>query len=653
VASVKELFVGDRLLRADRRLADVLDGVYVRGAFYLRWLQRLSSLAFGTRPGRLMTLYVAIPFGGSFLLLAGLDHLVHAVEHFAQRAMDPDPPSVVGAVRSSEAEVSRLNLASTPAIVLVGFLLMALIHHDQFRAVVWSGVRAIGHGLRGLFVEFPRWLAEVTLFHRILHSAPVLFFRKRLLTSLLLTLFVGRVLPLLGWFRPPNTSLMSLLFVVFAVVLNSRAGRDIEELATERMQQLWYRIRVHVFVALFDLVMDSFKRVLEWLERVLYEVDEWLRFQSGETGLTLTVKAVLGFIWSIVRFFLRFVVTVLIEPQINPIKHFPVVTVSHKVILPLGFPLRNALIPVFGNVRADLIATTTVFLVPGVFGFLVWELRANWRLYAVNRHRSLHAVAVGRHGETMLRLLRPGIHSGTQPKLYSRLRRAARRTQSERRVLRLIGFYGKLRLVETDVRYFFEREFLRTLDESHSFHGIATEIEGIELGTQSLRIRIVAPQLGDDSLWLGIEQRSGRLVADIGKAGWAARLSREQRSTLAGLLVGFYRTCGIDVVREQLAAQLGALALGYEVTEPGLVLRAQPEQLSKNRAAEVEPAITIPWVAESGARSPAALEPDLLIFRRSETLWTDWVAAWSQESAGGVFPDLPPLHPSTVTLPPA
>ena len=39
---------GDQLLRADRQLALALDGVYRRGEFYLRWMQRLSSLGFGT-----------------------------------------------------------------------------------------------------------------------------------------------------------------------------------------------------------------------------------------------------------------------------------------------------------------------------------------------------------------------------------------------------------------------------------------------------------------------------------------------------------------------------------------------------------------------------------------------------------------------------
>src|SRR5262249_8930476 len=76
LASLDEFVRGDQLLQADRRLAGVLDGVYRRGEFYVRWLQRVSSLAFGTAIGRFLTQYVVIPFGGAYVALEGLEHLV-------------------------------------------------------------------------------------------------------------------------------------------------------------------------------------------------------------------------------------------------------------------------------------------------------------------------------------------------------------------------------------------------------------------------------------------------------------------------------------------------------------------------------------------------------------------------------------------------
>src|SRR5207237_7740160 len=69
LANADEFFLGDRLIRTNRRLAVAWDGVYRRGEIYLRWLQRFSSLAFGTRPGRFLIRYLVLPFGGAYVAL--------------------------------------------------------------------------------------------------------------------------------------------------------------------------------------------------------------------------------------------------------------------------------------------------------------------------------------------------------------------------------------------------------------------------------------------------------------------------------------------------------------------------------------------------------------------------------------------------------
>ena len=48
----REAWSGDRLLKADERLDRVLEGVYRRGDFYLRWIQMISAMFFGTKLGR-------------------------------------------------------------------------------------------------------------------------------------------------------------------------------------------------------------------------------------------------------------------------------------------------------------------------------------------------------------------------------------------------------------------------------------------------------------------------------------------------------------------------------------------------------------------------------------------------------------------------
>ena len=145
---------------------------------------------------------------------------------------------------------------------------------------------------------------------------------------------------------------------------------------------------------------------------------------------------ILGFIWFLVSYFVRLVVNVFIEPTVNPIKHFPVVTVSAKLLVPLwpvllGTPHSLGIFgqpfQFLGNWPAFLMANLIVHSIPGAAGFLVWEFKENWRLYRANRPATLRPEVIGHHGETMLRLLKPGFHSGTLPKLFAKLRRAERR----------------------------------------------------------------------------------------------------------------------------------------------------------------------------------------------------------------------------------
>ena len=46
-------------------------------------------------------------------------------------------------------------------------------------------------------------------------------------------------------------------------------------------------------------------------------------------------------------------------------------------------------------------------VIPGIFGFLAWELKENWKLYRANRPKTLRPVQVGSHGESLARLIAP------------------------------------------------------------------------------------------------------------------------------------------------------------------------------------------------------------------------------------------------------
>ncbi len=645
VADPLELVAGDRLLRADRRLRDELDGVYQRGAIYLRFLQGISSCAFGTGVGRFLTLYVAIPFGGAFVILSFLEHLVEGLRKLTDWWYGADASGV-----------APLGMTHPVFVIPLGLVLFGLAHTARLpRGYLGGFARDRSRRCGSWWWTIPVWIAEVTLINRVLRSAPVIFFRKRLLTSLILTGVFCGLFPAVGWYRFPSAPMAALVFVRLAALLKSRAGRDIEELTAEQLQLMWHRVRVHVLLAIFDLVMDFFKNVLEGVERILYEVDEWFRFKSGETGTMLWIKALLGVPWAIVRFIVAFLLTVLIEPQINPIKHFPVVTVSHKVILPMQPALAAQLVPLFGAVLANTVAGMTVLLLPGVVGFLVWELRGNWRLYAVNRRRDLRPVVIGSHGETLIRLMRLGIHSGTLPRLFAKLRRAARRADPSRRVRDLMGYYAKLHHVELQVRHFFDREFLGFLAESPAFAGLALEVGETDVGTNSLRVEIRGPNLATEQLWLAFEEQSGHVIARVWRSGWLRNLNPAQLATMRGLLVGFYRVGGADLVREQIIACLGPQARPYDVTEAGLVLLPRPGRNGStvydlDESPQIVPQVLGGARIDADAAYSASVDCESLVFGQTRTPWSDWVTAWSLEESGSPFPALLPekAHPEAI-----
>lgn len=636
LSGLVEFWRGDRLLQADRRLGVLLDGVYHRGEFYLRALQGLSSLAFGTKTGRWLTQYVVLPFGGAFVALEGLAHLLNAVT----KAMWG----------------RQYDILDGYSLLALGSFVEGLMNVPPFRTFIVTFFKGIYHVLRGVLYELPAWLYGLSIVRSLLRSTPVIMFRRWVLNPLLLTALVWGVLFLPGFQNQLEDWRAVAIFFAFNALLNSRVGRDFEELASEWIEETWHQIRARFFVVLFEVVMGFFKWILEAIERVLYTVDEWLRFKSGETWLTLVAKGILGIAWSVITFVVRIYVNLLIEPQINPIKHFPVVTVSHKIILPFSLVLTRLasapLQPVLGVFLANALAGSTVFLLPGVFGFLVWELKENWRLYAANRPKQLQPVLVGDHGETMIRLMKPGLHSGTLPKLYGKLRRAERRANS---VLPASPwrpakskYFEKLHHMEDSVRKFVERELLMLLTESKSWGAVAVSTGEIELASNSLRIELCCPELSATSLWLSFQEQSGWLLAGLMNSGWVVRLSAEQVEALVTALAGFYKIGGVDLVREQIESCFDPQHPPYDVTEAGLVVwpgNQYDVELVYNL--EQRPAIKPRPRALAKALNFPTLEAHELIFGESSISWVGWVATWESEQTGA---GLPPLFADEIRL---
>jgi hypothetical protein len=518
LAGIGELVSGDALLRADRRLAAALDGAYRPAPSYLLAMQRLSAVAFGLAAGRWLTLHVALPFGGAWILWRGLEHIVEPLTHYS-----------LG---------EPWHIYSPSAVIVTGIGIWLVMHVPAVRTAVTELLRASGAALHLLFVTLPRRLLRLPLVERLLRSRPVRLFRRYLWSPLLVTAVAWLVLPHSGgWLSRGNPWLPAWLFAGAAAVLNSPAGRAVQERALEGLGRAVQQIHARLIVGLVSWIVDTFRRAVDFVEGTLYAVDEQLRFRADESRGTLAVKAVLTTLWSGIDWFVRFCVTLLIEPQLNPIKHFPVVTVSHKLLVPM-IPMVASNLSAATGMERGLALTTVTFIsttIPGVFGFLAWELKENWRLYAANRPATLRPVQVGRHGESMRRLLLPGFHSGTIPKLFAKLRRQLRGRS---------GSAGGTRAGEQltelthDIAAFVDDECLGLLRRSRSLAGMAIRVADVRLATNRIAVDLAADTMGPEPLTIELCQQGGTLVRRLAALGWLTRLTGPRRELVEYALAG-------------------------------------------------------------------------------------------------------------------
>ena len=282
-------------------------------------------------------------------------------------------------------------------------------------------------------------------------------------------------------------------------------------------------------------------------------------------------KAVLGFVWFFVNYFIRFCVNLLIEPQINPIKHFPVVTVSHKILLPLTVPFDSRAARAAGERvgrydRADGGATAA-----GRVRFL--GLGAEGKLASLRRQQAARTWARSRSAITaraMLQFIKPGFRSGTLPKLFAKLRRANRKAYWTGKWKTADKQLAGLRRSAEDLRRFFDRDLLLLLHHCRGWQGWPIKTGQLALGTNRILLELQCHELSADSLWLSFSEQSGWLVAGTHRRGWLDVLREPQRTALDNALAGVYKMAGVDVVQDQLDARLGPHQIAYELDDQGL-----------------------------------------------------------------------------------
>ena len=185
-----------------------------------------------------------------------------------------------------------------------------------------------------------------------------------------------------------------------------------------------------------------------------------------------------------------------------------------------------------------------MLFLPGFFGFAVWELKENWKLYFANQTDRLKPVPVGSHGETIARLLRPGFHSGTLPKIFRKLRKLEQKDASLGRFTSRRSTREQLHHVEQAIQSFVDRELISLLQKCAVWIDLPLRCRHVEAASNSFSIELECLALGESPVQLRLQEQSGWLVTSISQMGWLHSVSEERSNSFLNALEGFCQDSG-------------------------------------------------------------------------------------------------------------
>ncbi|MDY3563257.1 hypothetical protein R5W23_004757 [Gemmata sp. JC673] len=648
-----EYLGGDPLLRLDKRLAALMDGVYRRGESYTRLLEGLTAIGFGTQGGRWAVTNVAVPFLGAFLLAEFVWMLV-----FDRRA--------AVAKRAGETEPAFFSGWNAEwwfhlGWVALGAVFLLVIRSPRVRetvsSVFWTGYRVARYvcwdlPARVWSTPWVRALVASAVGQTVLN----LGLKPLALSGTLWVLFREQL-----WDSGWAARAVTLAAAVF--VVNTRPGRAAEQLLLTAARGLLDVLASAP--ALLVWVNDLFRDLLDALDWVLTRAEDWLRLRGRAGPLSVLARVIAGLLWMPFAFLVRFYAVVLIEPMINPLKLpltllcakfvYPLLLLSPQILVrdhssPLGYgsPLVAALAPYLSQPVGFVFVMGTLWLMPDALTYLVWEMRENWRLFRANRPTTLRPVAVGPHGETVKALLHRGFHSGTLPRLYARLRageREATRTDNWRDVR---AHRQALEELEEAVRRFVARELVAVLNPGagrHGWGGPVLDVGKVQLATNCVRVELTGG--AGEAAWLAWEDRSSWLVAGWDRIGFLADLPPGPAREFENALAYLYRRAGVDLVREQVRAALPPAAL-FDVSPAGLLVQYGPLESGPPVLYDLfEPGDELRPLTPAGRRPAVApaLEARRVMFRRVELTWGEWEKVWDARPDQPTSPDAPVRPP--------
>lgn len=631
LGGVRSFFGTDPLLELDRCLAIALDGVYQTSDIYLRWMHLLGRALFANVFGRTILLTLIVPLGGAYTLLEAYAHLV--LPHVSQHS------------------VLRIAPLARTSVGVTALFVFGMLHSPGLRRALGQFFGLFWLLLGFIFVSVPRFLFKRTKLDLLLARPGARHALRVIAVPSLVALLVARALFRRHLLNHAAVGPLAIGAVALALLLWSRLGERLDELIFEQILPSGNRVGKRLLFGVGRVIADLFQAILDGIEGALHRVEELLRARGEEGPFHLLWKGAAGLLFAWVAYVIRLYVTVMIEPEVNPIKHVPVVTVAHKLTLPIMPDLLHTLQGLarpLGPVVGGTIAAVTAFFAPSAFGFFAWELKETYKLYRGSRGRGLAATVIGAHGETMRGLLLPGFHSGTLPKVFRRLRRAAAREHAEalQRILAgtdvskvgakrsLRGLRAEISTLEQRVRGFVMRDFCGLLLGATRWEHGRVDVRRVEVSPSRIRVKLRCAGLGGDDCVIAFEAQSERVIATLEEPGFVhALLARggDSVTLFENALFGLYHAAEVDFVREQVEANIPR-GRRYDFDDRGIVVWPTTSFDVELRfaVADDDLAAIEPEVVGVGMDEPSwVLDLRKVSFTRSMVGWTAWVAAWS------------------------
>jgi hypothetical protein len=201
------------------------------------------------------------------------------------------------------------------------------------------------------------------------------------------------------------------------------------------------------------------------------------------------------------------------------------------------------------------------------------------------------------------------------------------------------------------IRNFVERELIRLLQLCPAWGTTGIHCGHIHTASNSFLLELESPTLGEQPIRLLFQEQSGWVVASVAETGCLRFASADQLRSFQNALEGFYRKCGIDMVREQMEAkflhghQYDINWEGFAIWPHGMFSHELTVDLYRKGNLRPLPA------AEAAAAGIQPTERENVLFFETGTDWSDWVVLWTltpehqQPLACRQLPTQTVLHP--------